>query len=62
MKILLLALVKMCICIAFGAGFGWFVSNEWLKHCKKDEWKQVEVAEKKVVTSNDIPILDWRGK
>lgn len=60
---MLRALTKIAICIAIGAGFGYFTANEWHKWHKKEvcEWKQIEPV-KKPVTTADIRILDWTVK
>lgn len=55
---MLRALTKIAICVAIGAGLGWFTATEWQKWHKKEicEWKQVELPKKKMVTTEDIRV------
>jgi len=60
MKMIAQAMLKVIICIGIGAGMGWFVSHEWIKHSGQEDWKPVEV--RKPTTKNEIKILDWTKK
>lgn len=58
---MLRALTKIAICVAIGAGLGYFTATEWQKlHKKEDDWKAIEI--RKLVTKDDIRVLDWRTK
>lgn len=56
-------LLKLFICLCMGSLFGWFTAHEWQKHHKKEicEWKQIEPV-KKIVTKDDIRIINWKNK
>lgn len=54
------ALMRIAICLAIGTAFGWFANAEWEKKAHREKCKPVEA--KRLVTKDDIRVVDWRGK
>lgn len=59
---MLRALTKIAICVAIGAGLGYFTATEWQKWHKKEQcdWKQIEPIKRTAIA--DIRIVDWSKK